>query len=763
MKAWKKAAAVLCLAGLAMAASAQNTYTLPFVLAADSAGVTSFLRIINTTEESGTVQIHAIDDTGERFGPVTLSVGAEAVVNFTSRELEQGNAAKGLPSGVGDGSGNWRLEFMSALAIEPLAYIRTSDGFVTSMHDVAAVSGLGLDHWVPFFNPGSNFRQVSRLRLLNPGTSEAEVTITGRDDAGEAGGAVRLTLPAGTSRFVSAQALEAGGGGLDGSLGDGAGKWRLSVTASAMIQVMSLLSTPTGHVTNLSTSPLHTGGTPPPPPPECDTRTAACVVQVPSTTLGEIDPRGDVDWFRFTLPRAGRLQVQTTGGTDTVGRLFRGSNTTPTSRNDDSGVGNNFRITVPNAQAGTWYVEVTGFGNNRTGSYSLQVEVLSPEDDDHGNTPDTATVVQVQAPSTTAGRFERVGDVDYFRFTLPRAGRLQVQTTGSTDTVGRLHRSGSEGFTNDDSGTGLNFRITVPNAQAGTWYVRVSEFLNNQTGSYSLQVAYSGNLPDDHGNTRDTATVVQVPSTTAGRIEPPNDPDWFRFTLPRAGRLQVQTTGSTDTYGRLYRGSSTTPTRSNDDSGTGLNFRMTVSEAQAGTWYVEVTEYGQNATGPYSLQVEHSDSGGGTRYGAIATGWGSGGCSWAAGHALNRGSAAAAQRDAIEHCTRHAASLRNPGACSVRAVFARCGAVALGRARLTTEDSCKLSGGVENTRSAAEQRAVNMCRQIDPSGVQYTGCAIAVASGTRLSFCNTGVSASQDASEWASSTSSKTVLGASSK
>ena len=173
-------------------------------------------------------------------------------MNITSSDWERGNAAKGLSVGVGDGEGSWRLELATELTIEPLAYIRTPDKFMTAMHYVAPVSEGG-GHWVPFFNPGSNTSKVSHLRLINPGTTEAEVTVTGRDDAGDAAsGTVRLTLPAGAARTLTAQALEAGGEGIDGSLGDGAGKWRLSVTSNVAIEVMSLLATTSGHLANLS-------------------------------------------------------------------------------------------------------------------------------------------------------------------------------------------------------------------------------------------------------------------------------------------------------------------------------------------------------------------------------------------------------------------------------------------------------------------------------------------------------------------------------
>ena len=158
-----------------------------------------------------------------------------------------------MPNGVGDGEGNWRLELESGLSIGALAYVRTADGFLTGMHD--KVPEAGGRHQVLFFNPASNQSKRSRLRLVNPGTEAAEVTVSARDDAGECapGGDVRLTLPAGVSRMLSAQELESGGDGLDGSFGDGTGKWRLLVTSSVPIEAMSLLASSSGHLANLST------------------------------------------------------------------------------------------------------------------------------------------------------------------------------------------------------------------------------------------------------------------------------------------------------------------------------------------------------------------------------------------------------------------------------------------------------------------------------------------------------------------------------
>ena len=101
-------------------------------------------------------------------------------------DLERGNALKGLSNGVGNGSGNWRLDLTTDLDIRTRAYVRTSDGFLTSIHEVAAEEdGGSMRYRVPTFNPGKNVDQESRLRLINVGDSPAHATISGRDDQGE--------------------------------------------------------------------------------------------------------------------------------------------------------------------------------------------------------------------------------------------------------------------------------------------------------------------------------------------------------------------------------------------------------------------------------------------------------------------------------------------------------------------------------------------------------------------------------------------------
>ena len=235
--------------------SAPEGTAVPLFTAA-SAGRQSFVRIVNRSAEAGTVTAYAIDDSGTvhgaEFGPegrfaFTLPIGANQALHFNSDDLENGNAAKGI-AGVGSGTGHWRLRFSSNRDIQVLAYMRTEDGFLTALHDVVGYPGR--EHQVPMLNPGSNADRESSLRIVNATSAATSVTIRGYDDRNAEGDrTVRIALRGSEAKTFTARQLE------DMGLGDGSGKWRLLVTASNPVTLMSLMSTKTGHLTNLSYTP----------------------------------------------------------------------------------------------------------------------------------------------------------------------------------------------------------------------------------------------------------------------------------------------------------------------------------------------------------------------------------------------------------------------------------------------------------------------------------------------------------------------------
>ena len=100
-----------------------------------------FLRVMNLGDTSGEVLIYAVDDEDSGLGLVSLTPEAGAAAHLNSEDLEDGNTDKGLFGSTGAGTGDWCLELTSELEIEVLAYVRTDDGFVTAIYDVAPRQG----------------------------------------------------------------------------------------------------------------------------------------------------------------------------------------------------------------------------------------------------------------------------------------------------------------------------------------------------------------------------------------------------------------------------------------------------------------------------------------------------------------------------------------------------------------------------------------------------------------------------------------------
>ena len=231
-------------------ADGTTRHRVPFLPAA-AGPYEGVVRVINRSAKAGEATIDATDDEGNRFGPVRLPLRPRQAVVFTSADLEHGNDVKGL-AGVGPGEGDWRLTLASTLDLQVLAYARSEGGFISAMHDLAPIAADG-SHRVVYFNPASNRRHMSKLRLANDGEQTAAATITGIDDRGAWSETVTLMVPAmSAATFTSAQ-LEAGGEGLAGSLGDGYGKWRLRVESDVPLAVMSLVESRDGHLVNVST------------------------------------------------------------------------------------------------------------------------------------------------------------------------------------------------------------------------------------------------------------------------------------------------------------------------------------------------------------------------------------------------------------------------------------------------------------------------------------------------------------------------------
>ena len=204
---------------------------------------------------------------------------------------------------------------------------------------------------------------------------------------------------------------------------------------------------------------------------------------------------------------------------------------------------------------------------------------------DHG--PEHATLLTLGVQSrATIDAF----DSHYWRFDLEGAATVEVRSGGGdVDAVGALLDSnGDEVATDDDGGTGLNFRI-VAELQPGPHYVSVSS--SGSGGDYGVIARL---MRDDHHGDTPLASTRLVPGVRrAGRIVPEDDVDVFRLDIAEAADVTINAGGPIDTRGRLDdSGGNTVATA--EHGGRDANFAMTAQLA-AGVYYLSVEADGRGA------------------------------------------------------------------------------------------------------------------------------------------------------------------------
>ena len=110
-------------------------------------------------------------------------------------------------------------------------------------------------------------------------------------------------------------------------------------------------------------------------------------------------------------------------------------------------------------------------------------------------------------------------------------------------------------------------------------------------------VTQEGN-PDVHGDTAETATLINLTSPIVANLDLQGDVDFYRLEIESNSLLTVESSGQTDTLGSLFDSSGRILVQNNNANG--LNFRITY-RADPGTYFLRVRHPLNRGTGEYTL------------------------------------------------------------------------------------------------------------------------------------------------------------------
>ena len=268
---------------------------------------------------------------------------------------------------------------------------------------------------------------------------------------------------------------------------------------------------------------------------------------------------GETGYFAFIPVYSGQYEFTSKSDQDTYGYLYDSSQN-QLACDDDGGEERNFNIKYSLTAGTTYYLGVRFYSSTTSGSVPVIIASCGMQG--------------INSVSVLGG------ETAYFSLTPSVSGSYVIFSGSSMDTYGYLYDSSwTQLDCNDDSGNGLNFRISSNLSAGSTYYVAAKFFSSSKQGEIKVAAApvCGGNQYDNYSSDGKFVYFAFIPSVT--------------------GEYEFYSKGSEDTVGFLY-GPGLDLLSQNDDGGIGRNF-CAEGSLQAGNTYLvgaryyQTTSYGQ--------------------------------------------------------------------------------------------------------------------------------------------------------------------------
>ena len=209
-----------------------------------------------------------------------------------------------------------------------------------------------------------------------------------------------------------------------------------------------------------------------------------------------------------------------------------------------------------------------------------------------------------------AGVIGAVGEEDRFETQLLGGLTHTFEALGSPTGNGTLSDTfltlyANDGTTilssDDNSGAGLNSRLSFTPGATGTYFVGVSGFGSN-TGSYLVRGYHNA---DGLASTATTRSV-RIGARSNGTLSGSGDHDWFRVNLVRGRTYNFTMNDPADNLDTFLglRSNTGAVLRSDDDSGPGLNSRIADFRAtRTGAFFLDAGAFADAGVGNYVLSA----------------------------------------------------------------------------------------------------------------------------------------------------------------
>ncbi len=347
-----------------------------------------------------------------------------------------------------------------------------------------------------------------------------------------------------------------------------------------------------------------------------NTKAQANTLALNGNNNGAIGAGTDVDWWKVTTTADGRLNISITvsNGLYLWCQIYDNDGITKLAEEYTDGTNITERDGLA---AGTYYIKLFPFYDGQKPVYAISNTLNVPSqanDAEPNGTKALAKELPLNGKKTGHINYYYNGakdGEDWYKVTTNEDGRLRLTMASANSKYVWVYLYDNNGTTELASGytNGTAAVVDADGLAAGTYYVKVKTFYDNDFAPYSLSdslfsPAESNNVEPD--STRALAAELPLNGSKQGHINyyynnHRDSADWYRVTTNADGRLRLTMKSGNGRYvwAYLYDNNGTTEIASGNTDGTA--YVVNKDGLAAGTYYVKIKTFYNDHFAPYTL------------------------------------------------------------------------------------------------------------------------------------------------------------------
>ncbi len=355
-------------------------------------------------------------------------------------------------------------------------------------------------------------------------------------------------------------------------------------------------------------------------------------IELNSAHSGTLKKSGDNYYYGFTLENSGRINIKIKAQINRTKIYIYDGN-----YNDVWNSGSLYKDSVSGEYSGSHDVDLikgdyyvcinaTDKYDDMSGIYDFSLSFKSAnvsfEETIDSNDNRYQTGNDVEFNKEYNGQIAQNDDKDFYKITLDRSGRIDIDVTAAIYKINYYIYDGSGNvvfrsefqYWNDI--TGESQRNLVVDLVSGDYYFCVAR--NDGTGNYHFNVDYTPanesftETQSEFNNKFETASSIELNTEYVGQLASNDDTDFYKFTIKSSDKYIVRSTGNftkVDYY--VY------DTKGNEKSHDYVNWNETAKrhfyakevELDAGTYYFCAKLSGWGTTGVFNFSISPASSG----------------------------------------------------------------------------------------------------------------------------------------------------------